>query len=129
MIEFSMFFAPVLLPLLLLVAGVVYGIAAGLGAALILWWAVLVVAGSLTLLVGVPILIRFVHHAREVDRLALVTLAAAQGIAADTANIPALEALLSHAGGLAANAAAIDGVAAKIHEDGAAAVRLLSGGR
>jgi hypothetical protein len=128
-LEYLLFFAPAGVPLLLLVAGVVWGIVAGLAATLILWWVILVVAGSLTLLVGVPVLVRFVHHAREVDRLARETLVAARGIAADTSNIAALDQLLAHAGGIAKSAGAIDSVAGRIHADGAAVVRVLSGRR
>ncbi|MDQ2950935.1 MAG: hypothetical protein M3R54_01585 [Chloroflexota bacterium] len=91
-----------------------------------IWIAGLVLAAVLTV-PALAIIVRFVHHAREVDRLARVTLVAAGGIAGNTANIVLLDTLLAHATSLAATSAAIDGVAAKIHGHGAAVVRTLSG--
>lgn len=96
-------------------------------AVIVIWWITLVVA----LVATVPalgIVVRFIHHAQEVDRLARVTLTAAAGIAGNTANIVMLQTLLQHAGSLAATSAAIDGVAAKIHEDAAGVVRTVRGG-
>ena len=93
-----------------------------------IWWVSLVIA----LLVTLPILgvvVRFIHHAREIDRLARVTLDGALGIHGNTANIAMLEQLLSRATSLAQTAAAIDGVAAKIHGHAGAVVRTLSTGR
>lgn len=92
-----------------------------------IWWIALVLAVVLTV-PALAILFRFVHHAREVDRLARATLAAAAGVAANTADLAQLDPLLAHATSLARTAGAIDGVAAKIHADGAAVVRALSGG-
>jgi len=71
---------------------------------------------------------RFIRHAREVDRLATVTLKAAVGVAGNTANIVLLDKLLEKAGSIAATSAAIDGVAAKIHADAGAVVRTLTRG-
>lgn len=92
-----------------------------------LWWLTLVVA----IVATVPLLAivtRFIRHAREVDRLATVTLRAAVGVAGNTANIVLLDRLLQKAGGIAATSAAIDGVAAKIHADAGALVATLAGG-
>ncbi len=92
-----------------------------------LWWTTLAVAFVLT----VPLLAlvtRFIRHAREVDRLAIVTLKAAAGVAGNTGNIVLLDQLLAKAGSIAGTSAAIDGVAAKIHADAGAVVRTLTGG-
>ncbi|MFN8523746.1 MAG: hypothetical protein U0821_11670 [Chloroflexota bacterium] len=65
-----------------------------------IWALTLVVA----LVVTVPILlviVRIVHHLREIDRLATVTLAAAGGVAGNTETIAALDAVLAQAGRLA----------------------------
>jgi len=91
-----------------------------------IWIAGLVLAAVLTV-PALAISVRFVQHAREVDRRARVTLVAAGGIAGNTANIVLLDTLLAHATSLAATSAAIDGVAAKLHGHGAAVVRTLSG--
>ncbi len=91
-----------------------------------IWITGLVLAVLLTV-PALAIIVRFVHHAREVDRLARVTLVAAGGIAGNTGNIVLLDTLLAHATSLAVTSAAIDGVAAKIHGHGAAVVRTLSG--
>jgi hypothetical protein len=90
-----------------------------------IWWIGLVLALLLTI-PAIAIVVRFVHHAREIDRLARVTLAGAVGIAGNTARISALDELLTHAAAVASTCAAIDGVAAKIHRHGAAVVRALS---
>lgn len=92
-----------------------------------LWWLTLVVAFVATIPL-LAIVTRFIRHAREIDRLATVTLKAAVGVAGNTANIPLLDALLERAGSIAATSAAIDGVAAKIHADAGAVVQTLSGG-
>lgn len=92
-----------------------------------LWWITLAIAFIATIpLLG--IVTRFIRHAREVDRLAQVTLAAAVGVAGNTANIVLLDKLLEKAGSIAATSAAIDGVAAKIHADAGGVVRTLTGG-
>lgn len=97
-----------------------------------LWWITLAIAFSATIPL-LAIVTRFVRHAREVDRLATVTLKAAVGVAGNTANIVLLDKLLEKAGSIAATSAAIDGVAAKIHADAVAVVQTLtkgtSGGR
>lgn len=93
-----------------------------------IWWVSLILA----LVVTVPVLgvvFRFLHHAREIDRLARVTLEAALGIHGNTANIAMLQKLLAHATSLAMTCAAIDGVAGQIHSRGASVVRSLSAGR
>lgn len=92
-----------------------------------LWWATLVIALVLTVPL-LAIVTRFIRHAHEVDRLATVTLKAAVGVAGNTANIVLLDQLLAKAGSIAGTAAAIDGVAAKIHADAGAVVRTLTGG-
>ena len=97
-----------------------------MGAVIAIWWITLIVALGLTV-VALGIITRFVLHAREIDRLARVTLTAAQDVAGNTANIAMLDTLLRHATSLAGTCAAIDTVAAKIHADGAAVVRALSG--
>jgi len=92
-----------------------------------IWWLTLIIAFIAT----VPLLgmvTRFIRHAREVDRLATVTLKAAVGVAGNTANIVLLDKLLEKAGSIAATSAAIDGVAAKIHADAGAVVRTLTRG-
>jgi len=92
-----------------------------------LWTLTLVIA----LVATIPLLAivtRFIRHAREIDRLAGVTLAAAAGVAGNTANIVLLDTLLEKAGSIAATSAAIDGVAAKIHADAAAVVQTLTRG-
>lgn len=91
-----------------------------------IWWISLVAALILTI-PALAVVVRFIHHAQEVDRLATITLKAAAGIAANTGNIVMLEQLLAHAGSLAQTAAAIDGVAGKIHADAAGVVRAVRG--
>ena len=95
-------------------------------AVIVIWWVTLALALVLTI-PALAIVVRFIHHAQEVDRLARVTLTAAAGIAGNTGNIVMLEQLLAHAGSLAATSAAIDGVAAKIHADAAGVVRIVKG--
>lgn len=95
-------------------------------AVIVIWWLTLAIAVFLTV-IALGIITRFILHAREIDRLARITLVAAQGVAGNTANIALLDTLLEHATALAATCAAIDGVAAKIHGHGAAVVRTLSG--
>lgn len=92
-----------------------------------LWWVTLVIAYLLVLPV-LALVTRFIRHAREVDRLATVTLKAAAGVAGNTANIVLLDTLLAKAGSIAGTSAAIDGVAAKIHADAGAVVHTLTKG-
>lgn len=92
-----------------------------------LWWVTLVIAYLLVIPV-LALVTRFIRHAREVDRLATVTLKAAAGVAGNTANIVLLDALLEKAGSIAGTSAAIDGVAAKIHADAGAVVHTLTKG-
>lgn len=92
-----------------------------------LWWITLIIAYLLVVPV-LAIVTRFIRHAREVDRLATVTLTAAVGVAGNTANIPLLDQLLAKAGSIAATSAAIDGVAAAIHNDAVAVVTTLTRG-
>ena len=95
-------------------------------AVITIWWISLALALILTI-PALAIVVRFIHHAQEVDRLASVTLKAAAGIAGNTGNIVMLEQLLAHAGSLAATSAAIDGVAKQIHADAAGVVRTVRG--
>lgn len=92
-----------------------------------LWWITLIIAFIATIPL-LAIVNRFVRHAREVDRLATVTLKAAVGVAGNTANIVLLDRLLEKAGSIAATSAAMDGVAAKIHADAVAVVQTLTKG-
>lgn len=92
-----------------------------------LWWLTLIIAFIATIPL-LAIVTRFIRHAREVDRLATVTLKAAVGVAGNTANIVLLDKLLEKAGSIAATSAAIDGVAAKIHADAGAVVHTLTKG-
>ena len=92
-----------------------------------LWWITIIVAYLLVIPV-LAIVTRFIRNAREVDRLARITLTAAAGVAANTANIPLLDQLLAKAGSIAATSAAIDGVAVAIHNDAVAVVTTLTGG-
>lgn len=95
-------------------------------AVIAIWWISLATALVLTI-PALAIVVRFIHHAQEVDRLARITLTAAAGIAGNTANIVMLQRLLTHAGALAGSSAAIDGVAAQIHADAAGVVRIVKG--
>ena len=92
-----------------------------------LWWVTMIIAYLLVLPV-LAIVTRFIRHAREIDRLATVTLKAAVGVAGNTGNIVLLDQLLAKAGSIAATSAAIDGVAAAIHNDAVAVVTTLTGG-
>lgn len=91
-----------------------------------LWWVTLIIAYMLVIPV-LAIITRFIRHAREIDRLARVTLTAAVGVAGNTGNIVLLDQLLAKAGSIAATSAAIDGVAAAIHRDAVAVVTTLGG--
>lgn len=92
-----------------------------------LWWVTLIVAFIATIPL-LAIVTRFVRHAREIDRLATVTLKAAVGAAGNTANIVLLDKLIERAASIAATSAAIDGVAARIHADAVAVVQTLTKG-
>ena len=92
-----------------------------------IWWTTLAIGLVLTIPL-LAIVTRFIRNAREVDRLATVTLKAAVGVAGNTANIPLLDDLLAKAGSIAATSAAIDGVAAAIHADAGAVVAHLTRG-
>jgi len=92
-----------------------------------IWWTTLAIALVLTIPL-LAIVTRFVRNAREVDRLARITLTAAVGVAGNTANIAILDQLLAKAGSIAATSAAIDGVAATIHADAGAVVAHLTRG-
>ena len=92
-----------------------------------IWWITLAIALVLTIPL-LAIVTRFIRNAREVDRLATVTLLAAAGVAGNTANIVLLDKLLAHAGSIAGTSAAIDGVAAAIHADAGAVVAHLTRG-
>lgn len=91
------------------------------------WWLTLAIAFIATIPL-LALITRFIRHAREVDRLARITLTAAVGVANNTGNIPLLDRLLEKAGSIAATSAAIDGVAAKIHADAGAVVQTLTKG-
>ena len=92
-----------------------------------IWWTTLAIALVLTIPL-LAIVTRFIRNAREVDRLGTVTLKAAAGVAANTANIVLLDNLLAKAGSIAGTSAAIDGVAAAIHADAGAVVAHLTRG-
>ena len=96
-------------------------------AVITLWWVTMIIAYLLVVPV-LAIVTRFIRHAREIDRLATVTLKAAVGVAGNTGNIVLLDQLLAKAGSIAATSAAIDGVAAAIHNDAVAVVTTLRGG-
>jgi hypothetical protein len=80
---------------------------------IIVWWVALLVALILTVAAVLEIS-RVVHHLREIDRLAKVTLAAASGIASNTAVLTALDDVLATAGRLGAGVEAIAAVSASI---------------
>lgn len=80
---------------------------------IIVWWIALIVALILTV-VAVLEISRVVHHLREIDRLAKVTLVAASGIASNTAVLTALDDVLTTAGRLGAGVEAIAAVSAGI---------------
>ena len=97
-------------------------------AIVIVWIVALLGALVLTVLVLAEVF-RVVHHAREIRRLALVTLPAAVGIVENTAVLAALPAVGQTVGRLAATAAAIARVAAAIEGRTAALRRALGAGR
>jgi len=75
-------------------------------AIVIAWWIALLGALVLTAIAVLEI-VRVVHHAREIDRLAKVALPAAVGIVENTAIIAALEGVVPVVGRLAAGAGAL----------------------
>jgi len=94
----------------------------------IVWAVTLILALALT----VPIvaeLVRIVHHARQIDRLARTALPAAQGIAGNTAVIAALAEVVPVVARLSSGAAALDATTASIARRVAAIRRGLTGGR
>ena len=95
-------------------------------AIVVVWWIALLGALALTVAILGQI-VRVVHHAHEIDRLAKVALPAAQGIAANTAAIAELEGVLRTAGRLLAGVEAIAGTAAAIEGRVAALGRALRG--
>lgn len=97
-------------------------------AILVVWAVTLILALALT----VPIvaeLVRIVHHARQIDRLARTALPAAQGIAENTAVIAALAEVVPVVARLRSGAAALDATTASIARRVAAVRRALTGGR
>lgn len=96
-------------------------------AIVVVWSISLLAALFLTLLIVVTI-VRIVHHAREIDRLAKVTLPAAVGIVEHTAIIGALEGVLPVVGRLVAGAGVIDATSASIARRVAAVRQALTGG-
>jgi hypothetical protein len=82
-------------------------------AIVVVWIVALLGALFLTAVAGAQI-VRIVHHAREIDRLAREALPAAAGIAENTATIAALEGVLQTAGRLLAAAEALDRTTAAI---------------
>lgn len=96
-------------------------------AIVVVWSISLLLALVLTVLIVVTI-VRIVHHAREIDRLAKATLPAAVGIVENTAIIGALEGVLPVVGRLVAGAGVIDATSASIARRVAAVRRALTGG-
>lgn len=96
-------------------------------AIVVVWSISLLLALVLTLLI-VATIVRIVHHAREIDRLAKATLPAAVGIVENTAIIGALEGVLPVVGRLVAGAGVIDATSASIARRVAAVRRALTGG-
>jgi hypothetical protein len=93
---------------------------------IIIWWVALIVALILTVAAVLEIT-RVIHHLREIDRLAKVTLTAAGGVAGNTAILAALPDVLTTAGRLGSGVAAIAGVAASIHAGVGRVAVVLSG--
>ncbi|MBA2449628.1 MAG: hypothetical protein H0V51_16530 [Chloroflexi bacterium] len=96
------------------------------GVIILIWSATLLLALGITI-VAVSMIVRIVLAAREVDRLLKETLPAAGGIAANTAAIMELEAVVAAAGPLLEGTAAIGRAAAGIHEKVGRVGRLLAG--
>jgi hypothetical protein len=97
------------------------------GAVILIWTVTLLVA--LVITVGVvAMIVRIVKAAREIDRLLKETLPAAGGIAANTAAIRELEAVVAAAGPLLGATAAIGKAASGIRQNTERVGRLLRGG-
>lgn len=97
------------------------------GALIVVWWIALIGALVLTA-VAVLEIVRIVHHAREIDRLAKVTLPAAVGIVGNTAIIAALEEVVPVVGRLVTGTGALAETSASIARRIAAVRRALAGG-
>ena len=97
-------------------------------AIVIAWWIALLGALVLTAIAVLEI-VRVVHHAREIDRLAKVALPAAVGIVENTVIIAALEGVVPVVGRLAAGAGALAETSASIARRVATVRRALAGGR
>lgn len=94
------------------------------GWVVLIWWVTLLVALGIT--VGaVAMIVRIVKAASEIDRLLREALPAAGGIAANTAAIRELEAVVAAAGPLLHGAAAIQQAAAGIRQQTERVGRLL----
>lgn len=91
------------------------------------WWIALLGALVLTAIAVLEI-VRVVHHAREIDRLARVALPAAVGIVENTAIIAALEGVVPVVGRLAAGSGALAETSASIARRVATVRRALAGG-
>ena len=96
-------------------------------AVVLVWSLALLGALGLTVIVVAEVG-RVIHHVREINRLAEVTVPAAEGIAANTAVLAALEGVGGTVARLLATAQAIDRVAAAIEGRTAALRRALGGG-
>ena len=97
-------------------------------AIVVVWWIALLGALVLTAIAVLEI-VRVVHHAREIDRLAKVALPAAVGIVENTAIIAALEGVVPVVGRLAAGSEALAETSASIARRVATVRRTLAGGR
>lgn len=96
-------------------------------AIIVVWILTLLIALALTVAI-VATVVRVIHHAREIDRLAKLTLPAAVGIVENTAVIGALEGVLPVVGRLVAGAGVLDATSASIASRVAAVRRALTGG-
>ncbi len=96
--------------------------------AIIIIWALTLIAALVPTVLIVAEVVRIIHHAREIDRLGKATLPAAVGIVDNTAVIAALEGVLPVVGRLVAGAGAIDATSASIARRVAEVRRALSGG-
>lgn len=98
------------------------------GAVILIWTVTLLIALGLTV-VAVAMLVRIVQAAREIDRLLKAALPAAGGIAANTAAIRELDAVVAAAGPLLEATGAIRRAAGGIHETVGRVGHLLGGDR
>jgi len=96
--------------------------------AIVLVWIITLIIALILTVLAVATIVRIVHHAKEIDRLAKVTLPAAVGIVENTAVIGALEGVLPVVGRLVAGAGASDATSASIARRVAAVRRALSAG-